>query len=191
MPTPTPKPAPPPAAKPAPAPVAEPAPAPLPDDWAIYYRLTVDERFSSQQMIEAVASNLTGTEVRTGPLIVQPEAGALESSMVVLDRIIRGHIAAVRQPAEPQPLQIQQPAPIQAAPPVAPAPAAAEPSPDGPATPEQIAQVQSAIAALNDEWQTYVLECFRIEFNFPADQKLSTRIKSVRHVEFILGMLPS
>lgn len=191
MPTSAPKPAPPPAAKPAPTPAS----SPVPDGWYIYHRLEFDKSLSSTQTIEGCACSATGIELTTGPLIVQPDPAAIRAAIELLDEIIVGHILAVINAAsaapEPAPVQLQQPAAVQAAPPVAPPPAAAEPSPDGAATPEQIAEVQAAIKALTPEWQTYVLETFRIEFNLPANQKLATCIKSVRHVEFILGMLPS
>lgn len=189
MPT-APKPAPPPAAKLTLVPAQAPASStPIPDGWAVFFRLTFHKEFTNAQLIEAIACDDRLNEVTTGPLLVQPEPGAIRAAMDILREIIAGHIAAATlQPPTPAatPLPLQQDTRALAPTPVAPA-ATAETQAD----PERIAQIQSAITALPPDWQTYVLGTFRAEFNLPDDQKISTRIKSVRHCDFIAGLLPS
>lgn len=198
MPT-APKPAPPPAAKPAPTPDPAPAPAAAPiateydapDGWAITYRLHFDKSFSSTQLIEATASGPNGDNLATGPLLVQPDPDRIRAGMRLLHEIILDHIAAatmpMARPAAAAPLPLQQDTP--AAAPIEP-PAQSQ-APVELATPEQLAAIQTTITALPPDWQTYVLEMFRQQFNLPADQKLATRIKTAAHVAYIQSLLPS
>lgn len=178
--------------EPSPAPAAPPIATKYdaPDGWAITYRLHFDKSFSSTQLIECIAADPAGQEVTTGPLLVQPDPDRIRLGMQLLHEIILGHIAAATMPmaktanAAPLPLQQDTPAPAPIDPP-------AQSQALTPATPEQLADIQTRITALPPDWQTYVLEMFRSQFKLPAGEKLYTRIKAAEHVTYILSLLPS
>jgi hypothetical protein len=199
MPSATPKPAPPPAA--APPAKAAPAPAPAqvatPDGWTVFHRLSILQIDGQEptQAIEAVAEHDLGMSVTTGPLIVSVFPEDIHKAAALLSDLIRPQLVPLT--ALPT-----GPAPSAATPTPAPAPQADSPlepiqlqQPADPATapaaPEAITATVAAVEQLTAEWQTYILETFRLEFGLPANRKLATAIKSQAHVAFINGMLPA
>jgi hypothetical protein len=196
MPTATPKPAPPPAVTPAKAATAPsasvPAPESPPDGWTVFHRLKIIEVAGQEptQAIEAIAEHDLGMSVSTGPLIISAFADDILVAAQLLTKLLRPQLVTPTAPP-PEPSLIPAPT-AQVDPPLA--PIQLQQSADlanTPAAPEAIAATVAAVGQLTDEWQSYILETFRIEFGLPANRKLVTAIKSNAHVAFINGMLPS